>query len=222
MIAKILKAVVRCFDKIKKSTTFASGKGRSVIMDNIRWNKCQTPLKDLSVIVDKNTPDEKVIVFKDCPQEVQEQFWDFINNVPFIRWMVSSNRPLISELPRDEYGRALIDVTKPPILEGSDYFRQAAIEWQNSPKHQYTSLHPNANPNSEFGRYIREERQRGWDGYVNPETYEMYKDQLVIIDGKEYIFDSSSYVAKQGFHTINSIPYKFFKINRFNAVTIIK
>ena len=46
-----------------------------------------------------------------------------------------------------------------------------------------------------------------YTGYVNPETYEMYKDQLVIIDGKEYIFDSSSYVAKQGFHTINSITY---------------
>ena len=125
-------------------------------MDNVRWNKCQTPLEELHL--------------SDYPQEVQEQFWDFINNVPFIRWMVSPSRPMISELPRDEYGRAVIDVTKPPILEGSDYFRQAAIEWQNSPKHQYTTLHPNANPNSEFGKYIREERQRGWDGFVNPET----------------------------------------------------
>jgi hypothetical protein len=132
-------------------------------MDNIRFNKCQTPIEELSVIVD-----DKTIKFKDSPQEVQEQFWDYLNNVPFIRWMVSAERPRISELPRDEYGRAIIDVTKPPILEGSDYFRQTAIEWQKNGK--YTHLKPNANPNSEFGRWIREERKRGWDGFVNPDT----------------------------------------------------
>ena len=123
-------------------------------MDNIVWNKCQTPLEQLEL--DKQ------------PQEVQEQFWDFLNNVPFIRWMVSPDRPKISELPRDEYGKAVIDVTKPPILEGSGYFRQTAITWQETGR--YTNLKPNRNPNSEFGRWIREERRRGWDGYVNPET----------------------------------------------------
>lgn len=123
-------------------------------MENIVWNKCQTPLEELHL--------EK------CPKEVVEQFWDFINNVPFIKWMVSPGRPLVSELPRDEYGRAIIDVTKPPILEGSDYFRETAKIWQETGK--YTALKPNANPNSEFGRWIREERKRGWEGYVNPDT----------------------------------------------------
>ena len=46
-------------------------------MDNVVWNKCQTPFDKLSVTVD-----EKTIKFNDTPQEVQEQFWDFINNVP--------------------------------------------------------------------------------------------------------------------------------------------
>ena len=123
-------------------------------MNDIIFNKCQTPLEELKL--------------ETYPQEVQEQFWDFLNNVPFIRWMVSPDRPMVSELPRDEYGRAIIDVTKPPILEGSDYFRQAALTWQETGK--YTTLKPNANPNSEFGRYIREERRRGWEGMVNPET----------------------------------------------------
>lgn len=137
-------------------------------MENVIWNRCQTPLDKLSVVVDRDTPDEKVVMFKDSPEEVQEQFWDFLNNVPFIRWMVSPNRPTVSELPRDKYDRAVIDVTKPPILDGSDYFRQTAIEWQENGK--YTNLKPNANPNSEFGRWIREERRRGWDGYDNPNT----------------------------------------------------
>ena len=132
-------------------------------MDNVVWNKCQTPLDKLSVTVD-----DKIIKFNDAPQEVQEQFWDFIHNVPFIKWLVSPNRPYVSELPRDEYGKAIIDVTKPPILEHSDYFRKTAQAWQDTGK--YTSLKPNRNPNSEFGRWIREERRRGWDGYVNPEN----------------------------------------------------
>lgn len=123
-------------------------------MENVIWNKCQTPLEDLHL--------------ETYPEEVQEQFWDFINNVPFIRWMVSPDRPYISQLPRDEYGRAIIDVTKPPILEGSDYFRQTAKAWQDTGK--YTHLKPNSNPQSEFGKWIREERRRGWEGYVNPST----------------------------------------------------
>lgn len=133
-------------------------------MDNIIWNKCQTPLDELCY-----TSGEKVTSFRDAPKEVQEQFWDYINNVPFIRWMISPNRPLISELPRDKYGKAIIDVTKPPILEGTDYFREAAITWTEN-SHKYTNLKPNANPNSEFGKWIREERRRGWDGYLNPDN----------------------------------------------------
>ena len=139
-------------------------------MDNVVWNKCQTPLEKLSVVVDRDTPDEKTVMFKDSPDEVQEQFWDYINNVPFIRWMVSPNRPIVSELPKDAQGRAIIDVTKPPILDSSDYFRQTSIAWQNDPHHKYTNLKPNANPNSEFGKWIREERRRGWEGYINPDT----------------------------------------------------
>lgn len=138
-------------------------------MDTVVWNKCQTPLEKLYVVVDRDTPDEKTVMFKDSPEEVQEQFWDYINNVPFIKWMVSPNRPMVSKLPKDNYGRAIIDVTKPPILDDSDYFRQTALGWEEN-NGQYTNLKPNANPNSEFGKWIREERKRGWEGYTNPDT----------------------------------------------------
>lgn len=138
-------------------------------MDNVVWNRCQTPLEKLSVVVDRGTPDEKIVMFKDSPDEVQEQFWDFINNVPFIKWMISPNRPTVSELPKDAQGRAIIDVTKPPILDSSDYFRQTALGWEEN-NGKYTNLKPNANPNSEFGKWIREERRRGWEGYTNPDT----------------------------------------------------
>ena len=124
-------------------------------MEEVRFNKCQTPLKDLQL--------EKY------PKEVQEQFWDFLNNVPFIKWMVSADRPLISELPRDEEGRAIIDIAHPPILEDSDYFRPSALAYKRN-KGKYTTLRPNSNPNSDFGKWLYGERLRGWNGYCNPKN----------------------------------------------------
>lgn len=124
-------------------------------MENVKFNRCQTPLEELHL--------EKY------PKEVQDQFWDFLNNVPFIKWMVSPDRPLISELPRDKEGRAIIDITHPPILEGSDYFRPSALAFERN-KNKYSLLRPNANPNSEFGRWLYGERERGWNGYCNPKT----------------------------------------------------
>lgn len=124
-------------------------------MENVKFNKCQTPLEDLHL--------EKY------PSEVVEQFWDFLNNVPFIRWMISPDRPLVSELPRDSEGRAIIDITHPPILEDSDYFRPSALAFKRN-KGRYTTLRPNANPNSDFGKWLYSQRERGWNGYCNPAT----------------------------------------------------
>lgn len=123
-------------------------------MEELKFNKCQTPLEELQL--------------GSYPKEVVDNFFDFLNNVPFIKWMVSKDRPYVHELPRDEYGRAIIDVTHPPILENSEYFRSAAKTWEETGK--YTSLRPNRNPNSDFGRYLTEERRRCWDGYVDPST----------------------------------------------------
>ena len=123
-------------------------------MEKVEFNKCQTPLEDLHL--------------ERYPKEVQEQWWDFINNVPFIRWMVSKDRPLVSELPRDEEGKVSIDITKPPILEHTEYFRKTASVWERTG--MYNSLRPNRNPNSDYGKWIREERRRGWEGLIDPST----------------------------------------------------
>nr|DAG87935.1 MAG TPA: Terminase large subunit [Crassvirales sp.] len=124
-------------------------------MEIIKFNKCQTPVEELKL--------------ESYPAEVVEQFWDFLNNVPFIRWMVSPDRPLVSELPRDNEGRAIIDITHPPILEDSDYFRPSALAYKAN-KGRYVLLRPNANPNSDFGKWLYSQRERGWNGYCNPTT----------------------------------------------------
>jgi len=98
------------------------------------------------------------------PQEVVEQLFEFINTVPFIRNCIREDKPKAKDLKRDSKGRIIVDVTKPHILENMDYFRQAAIFYQKNKC--YTFLKPNPNPNSEYGKWIRQERDRCWNGMV--------------------------------------------------------
>lgn len=59
-------------------------------------------------------------------------------------------------------------MTKPPILENTDFFRQTAMAYQQTGK--YNQLRPNANPNSDYGKWLKEEIRRSWDGLVDPST----------------------------------------------------
>lgn len=98
------------------------------------------------------------------PKEVQEQFLDFIDTVPLLKWMISENRPRAKDLKRDDDGKIIVDVTHPHILENMDYFRPAAKFFQENGC--YTFLKPNSNPNSEYGKWLAEEARRSRYGYV--------------------------------------------------------
>lgn len=115
-----------------------------------KFNNYQTQLEDLHL-------DEK-------PKEVQEQFWDYINNVPYLTRMIDEHRLKAKDLPRDEQGKIIIDITRPHILENMDYFRPTAIHYQKTGR--FTDLRPNGNPNSEYGKWAREEIRRCFEGYV--------------------------------------------------------
>ena len=128
----------------------------------IETNKYQTPITQ--ELLDK------------YPQEVQEQFLDFINNVPYIKNLISPNRPYTRNLPKDENGRAIIDLTNPPLHEDMDYFKPTALNYQKYGK--VCNLRPNPNPNSEYGKWIREEVRRIYEGYTREDgefvTGDMY------------------------------------------------
>ena len=55
-------------------------------------------------------------------------------------------------------------------MENTDYFRPSAIHYQKYGR--YTDYTPNANPNSEFGKWIRTEARRCYEGMVRPEDGE--------------------------------------------------
>lgn len=113
-------------------------------------NKYQTPLTDE--------------LLSTLPDEVKDQLFDILNNVEFVRRLISPNRQYAKDRPRDEQGRIIVDLANPHIVEDVDYFRPSAIHFQN--EQCFTKLKPNANPNSEYGKWIREERRRCWEGYV--------------------------------------------------------
>lgn len=98
------------------------------------------------------------------PQEVQDQLLDIINNVEFVNRLISPARQYAKDRPRDSQGRIIVDLANPHILEDMDYFRPTALHYKKYGC--FTSLRPNANPNSEYGKWIREERNRCWNGYV--------------------------------------------------------
>lgn len=118
----------------------------------IETNKYQTPITDE--------------LLAEYPEEIQEWFYDFVTNVPFIKNLISPNRKYARDLPRDEKGRIIVDITNPHIIEDADYFRQPALHFM---KYQcYTFLKPNSNPHSEYRRFWDEELRRCRDGYVRP------------------------------------------------------
>ena len=116
----------------------------------MRMNKYQTELTDE--------------LLGSLPDEVRDQLLDIINNIEFVRRLVSPSREYAKDRPRDDRGRIIVDLANPHILEDMDYFRPTALHFK---KHGcFTLLRPNANPNSEYGKWIREEKRRCWEGYV--------------------------------------------------------
>ena len=98
------------------------------------------------------------------PDEVSEQFLEFVEKVPLIKYMISPGRPRAKDLPRDEQGKIIVDITHPHILEDMDYFRPAAKFYEQNGC--YSLLKPNSNPSSEYGKWFLEERRRCREGYV--------------------------------------------------------
>lgn len=116
----------------------------------IEVNKYQTPLTDE--------------LLDTLPDEVRDQLFDIINNVEFVKRLISPSRGYAKDRPRDESGKIIVDLANPHILENMDYFRPTALHYEKYGT--LTNLRPNANPNSAYGKWVREERRRCWEGYV--------------------------------------------------------
>ena len=120
----------------------------------------------MSVIIPTNSYQTPITSewLEQYPDEVQEQFLDFIDTVPMLKYMIGEDRPRAKDLPRDPRGRIIVDIAPPHILEDMDYFRPAALFYKENGC--FTFLRPNSNPNSEYGKWFNEEVRRCREGYV--------------------------------------------------------
>lgn len=122
--------------------------------------------KEINIPVNAyQTPITKELLSK-YPKEVQDNFIECVNTIPFIKNLISPNRQFAKDRPRDSKGRIIVDLANPHILENMDYFREAALTYMK--EGVYTKLQPNKNPNSPFGKYLRREILRIWEGMVRP------------------------------------------------------
>lgn len=112
----------------------------------------------------QSTPES--LNLEEYPAEIKEDFYNFVTNVPYIKNLISADRPKAADCPRDDQGRIIVDLTNPPIIENTDYFRPTALYFQEHGV--LTHLRPNPNPNSEYGKWVREEIRRCYMGYVRP------------------------------------------------------
>jgi len=127
----------------------------------IRTNSYQTPITE--ELLDR------------YPDEVRDQFMDFIDTVPLLKWMIGE-RPRAKDLPRDEKGRIIVDIAHPHILENMDYFRPAAKHYEEFGC--YTLLKKNPNPKSEYMKWFNEEVRRCREGYVRESDGEWVTGQM--------------------------------------------
>lgn len=98
------------------------------------------------------------------PEEVAEQLIDITSNIVYVKNLISPNRRRAKDMPKDDKGRVIVDFANPHILEDMDYFRPSALFYKQNGC--YTFLRPNPNPNSEFRKWIDEEKRRILEGYV--------------------------------------------------------
>lgn len=128
----------------------------------LQFNKYQTQLTDE--------------LLDSLHKEVKEELIDLTSNVEYIKRMISPNRQYAKDRPRDEKGRIIVDISNPHILEDMDYFTPIANFYR---EHKViTKLRPNANPNSEFGKWIRTEIDRIWYGMVRESDGEWITGQM--------------------------------------------
>jgi len=105
-------------------------------------------------------------VLEKYSQETVAELREYLSSVELIKRLIDPYRKRAKDLKRDNFGRIVVDITSPHILEDMDYFRQAAIHYQNHGC--YTFLRANKSRGSEYRRFWDEEKRRCLEGYVRP------------------------------------------------------
>ena len=123
-------------------------------MSNIfKFNSHQTPLTQELI--------------KSLPTEVYSNLLEYIDTIEFVANLIDPNIKRVKDLPKDEEGKIVVDITIPHVLEDMDYFRAAALHFQKYGR--YTLLTENPHPKSPYRLFWKEEKRRCLEGHVRPD-----------------------------------------------------
>ena len=126
---------------------------------------------------------------KTLGREYFSEFIEALENIPFVVNLLSSDRSFAKDQPKDDWGKIIVDIKNPHLLEDMDYFRQAAITFEALG--QYTSILPNAHIGSEYVKFWKEEARRCRDGYIRESDGEW-------VTGLNYFYWNYSPILKVG------------------------
>lgn len=105
--------------------------------------------------------------FKDSmSQEAYSELVDFITTVPWVKGLISPNRPRAKDMPRNKHGKLIVDFERPHILENLEYFLEARRMFEKYG--YYTSARFSRDPRSDFRKFWDRERERCLRGMHNP------------------------------------------------------
>ena len=125
-------------------------------MDITKLNEYQTPIND-----------EFLGKF---PKEVVDDFFGYVNEVPYIQRLISSDRKYARDLPRDGANKIIIDLANPHILEDMSYFTEVGDTFRENGV--YTKIKVDLRDMSPFMKWLKREYWRCWHGMVRPEDGE--------------------------------------------------
>lgn len=124
---------------------------------------------------------------KSLGKEVFADLIDSIESIEFVKRIVSPDRGYAKDKPRDEFGKIIVDITNPHILENMNYFRAAMMVFEKNGV--YTNLTPNVHPLSEYSKFWAEEARRCREGFIREEDGEW-------ITGLNYFYWNYSPILK--------------------------
>jgi intein/homing endonuclease len=120
-------------------------------------------IEQFRTVNEYNTPLD-VEFYSDINSDVAEEINSAIDEIVFISRLVSKDMPTIADLPKDELGRIVVDVTNPHRLENMSYFTKAAEFFRENGA--YTLYPINKHPKSAYSVFWREEKRRIREGLV--------------------------------------------------------
>ena len=146
--------------------------------------------------------------------EGYSELLDFTTNIPLVVWMMNPKRTRVKDLLKDKSGKAIVDITKPHILENMSYFTKAADTFKTTGK--YCPYYPSRSPNSPYKKFWDEEMRRCLEGYVRADGewitgyYYYYLNYSPIMIVKRLESTGKRSVKFSGFPDVWDGDYMFF------------